>query len=556
LNTGKAALAGLGMSLAAGTLIALAFAEFPLVRRACYPYAIFLQTVPIVAIAPLIILWCGNGFWGVTATVFIISLFPMVANGTAGLIGADPRLLELFAVNNASRWQTLLKLRFPGAIPRFAEGLKISAGLSVIGAIVGEFVAGFGSEGGRAGAAHRRRERPTQDSGVVRGGLCVHPCWGLPFSPRSAGSTRRCWLAGGAPSKGSDPMFSTRCFRVSALGLFFAAWMAAGCGQEASKTATASAGGASGSEKKPLQKVKLLLNWFPEAEHGGFYAAQTEGYFAKEGLEVEIVPGGPEVPVLPRVSAGQAEFGVCNADEVIMARGQGHPVVALMASLQNSPRCIMVHANSGIDSFEKLNNVTLAMSAGAPFSEFLHKNYELENVQIVPYPGNVTRFLLEKNFAQQGYVFSEPIVAKLQGGDPKALMVSDAGFNPYTSVLAATETTIRERGELVGKMVRASAQGWERYLQAPEAANKVILEKNPEMDAQILALGAEALQPLALDAFAREHGVGGDVARALGEADQATCELGDRRAKRRQPERSFRAGLSPEEEIKAPAGAA
>ena len=102
--------------------------------------------MPIVAVAPLIVLWIGYGLQGVVAVSFIISLFPVIANTTTGLTRVDPNLLDLFALNNASRWQILFKLRVPGAVPHMLTGARISSGLSVIGAIVGEFFAGYGTE--------------------------------------------------------------------------------------------------------------------------------------------------------------------------------------------------------------------------------------------------------------------------------------------------------------------------------------------------------------------------------------------------------------------------
>jgi NitT/TauT family transport system permease protein len=143
--TAAGALAGFTLSQLAGLLVAFAFAEWELVRRAGYPYAIFLQTVPIVAIAPLIIIWFGPGFPSVVVVSFIISLFPVITNGTAGLTRIDPELRQLFALNNATRLQLLLKLKLPHAVPYLVAGARISSGLAVIGAIVGEFFAGFGS---------------------------------------------------------------------------------------------------------------------------------------------------------------------------------------------------------------------------------------------------------------------------------------------------------------------------------------------------------------------------------------------------------------------------
>jgi NitT/TauT family transport system permease protein len=146
LLTAAAAATGFMLSFGVGCLIAFAFAQSPLVRRSCYPYAIFLQTVPIIAIAPLIILWFGTGFQSVVIVSFIISLFPIITNATAGLTSLDRDLVALFDTYNASRLDLLLKLRLPAAVPSLITGAKVSSGLSVIGAIVGEFFAGYGAE--------------------------------------------------------------------------------------------------------------------------------------------------------------------------------------------------------------------------------------------------------------------------------------------------------------------------------------------------------------------------------------------------------------------------
>ena len=145
-QTAAAALCGFVTSLTLGTLIAFAFSQSRIVRSSCYPYAIFLQTVPIVAIAPLIINWSGYGFRSVVIVSVIISLFPIITNATAGLTTIDRDLLELFRLHNASRWQILLKLRLPNSVPYLIAGAKTSSGLAVIGAIVGEFFAGASIE--------------------------------------------------------------------------------------------------------------------------------------------------------------------------------------------------------------------------------------------------------------------------------------------------------------------------------------------------------------------------------------------------------------------------
>ncbi|MFN0197453.1 MAG: ABC transporter substrate-binding protein [Planctomycetaceae bacterium] len=249
-----------------------------------------------------------------------------------------------------------------------------------------------------------------------------------------------------------------------------------------------------------LEKVQLQLNWFPEAEHGGFYTADINGYYRDAGLEVTILPGGPNAAMIQKVAGEQVEFAVASADQVLTGRAQDAAVVAVFAPLQMSPRCILVHESSGIKSLEELKGVTLAMSAGAAFAQYMQKKLPLTDVQVVPYPGNVTQFLLDKNYAQQGYVFSEPFVAKKEGGDPVSLMVSDLGFNPYTSILITNEKTIKEKPELVRKVVAAVTKGWQDYLEKPEATNALINKINPEMGLDVLEFGVEALKPLCITA--------------------------------------------------------
>lgn len=272
--------------------------------------------------------------------------------------------------------------------------------------------------------------------------------------------------------------------------------------------ACGSDGGDQAPENPGLIRVRLALNWFPEAEHGGFYAALVHGYFRERGLEVEILGGGPDAPVIQRVATASVEFGIANADDVLNARAQQAPLVALMAPYQINPRCIMVHAGSGIEQIADIADITLALSQRPAFSHYLRKKFPLTGVTIVPYPGNVTQFLMNPNFAQQGYIFSEPFVARSKGGDPRPLLVADIGFNPYASLLVAAEVTIADREEAVAAMVQASVDGWEHYLRDPEETNRFIHQLNPEMELDILAYGAEESQPLILDPVARQKGLG------------------------------------------------
>jgi NitT/TauT family transport system permease protein len=144
LQTSAAALIGFALSTLAGIGIAVALSSSRTIQRAFYPYAVFFQTVPIIAIAPLLVIWFGYGIRTVIAAAFVVSIFPVIANTLTGLLSTEPALRDLFQLYGASRRETLFKLRFPAALPQILTGLRVSSGLAVIGAIVGEFIGGAG----------------------------------------------------------------------------------------------------------------------------------------------------------------------------------------------------------------------------------------------------------------------------------------------------------------------------------------------------------------------------------------------------------------------------
>ena len=146
LETTTASLAGFALSIAVGISIAVALSSATWIQRAFYPYAVFFQTVPIIAIAPLLVIWLDFERT-VRASAFIVSVFPVIANTLSGLLSTDPALRDLFKLYGAGRMATLWKLRLPYALPSILTGLRVAAGLAVVGAIVGEFITGAGIGG-------------------------------------------------------------------------------------------------------------------------------------------------------------------------------------------------------------------------------------------------------------------------------------------------------------------------------------------------------------------------------------------------------------------------
>jgi NitT/TauT family transport system substrate-binding protein len=266
-------------------------------------------------------------------------------------------------------------------------------------------------------------------------------------------------------------------------------------------------GGAGG--ELAVAPVKLALNWVPEPEFGGFYAARESGAYQRRGLALEIAGGGAGVPVLQMVATGRAQFGTVGGDELIIARARGADVVAVFATFQTSPQAIMVHQSRKLTSLkDAFKSGTVALEPGLPYAVFLKSQFAWEGAKIVPYDGGVARFLGDPSFAQQCYVTSEPLAAKRQGGDPQVFLIADAGYNPYATVVITSRELASTKPELVRAFAEASAEGWAAYLATPAPTNARIGALNPAMDATTLDAAALAQKPLIENDDTKAHGLG------------------------------------------------
>jgi len=258
---------------------------------------------------------------------------------------------------------------------------------------------------------------------------------------------------------------------------------------------------------KSSRQIRLALNWKPDPQFGGFYAAPYQAH----GLDVEILPGGAGTPTIQMVGAGSAEFGVVSADELVVARSRGNDVVALFAVFQNNPQGIMVHASRKLTSLGDLfkSGGTLALQRGLPYARLLEKKYGFDKVKIVPSPGgDISAFLADNNFAQQCFIMSEPLTARHKGADVQVFPVSDAGYNPYTTVLTTSGDFLRQDPERSKAMVAAVREGWRAYLDDPKPTNQRMNQLNPSMAPEVFAEVAGAQKPLIETAETRRNGLG------------------------------------------------
>ena len=259
------------------------------------------------------------------------------------------------------------------------------------------------------------------------------------------------------------------------------------------------------------QKVTLQLNWKPEPQFGGFYAAEVDDIYARHGLDVTITAGGAGAPTVDMIGAGTVPFAIVSADEIVRVRAIGNLVIALFAVYQTNPQGIMTRASRG---FKTLADVfthpgILAMERGLPYSDFLQKKYGFGKLKIVPSPfGDLSLYRTDENYAMQCFVTSEPLAAKKTGIEPQTFLIADSGYNPYTTVLATSESYLKANPQIVKSMVDAVREGWQAYLTNPAKANEYMGRLNPTMDAQTFKDSAAAQKPLIESADTKQLGLG------------------------------------------------
>lgn len=258
-------------------------------------------------------------------------------------------------------------------------------------------------------------------------------------------------------------------------------------------------------------QVTLQLNWKPEPQFGGFYAAEVDGIYRRHGLKVTITAGGAGAPTIDMIGAGTVPFAIVSADEIVRARAMGNLVVALFTVYQTNPQGIMTRASRGFKTLADIftHPGILAMERGLPYSDFLQKKYGFGNLKIVPSPfGDLSLYRSEENYAMQCFVTSEPLAAKKTGIEPQTFLIAESGYNPYTTVLATSESYLKSNPQIVKSMIDAVREGWQAYLADPTKANEYMGGLNPTMDAQTFKDSAAAQKPLIESADTKRVGLG------------------------------------------------
>jgi NitT/TauT family transport system substrate-binding protein len=256
--------------------------------------------------------------------------------------------------------------------------------------------------------------------------------------------------------------------------------------------ALAGASPSTSAHAQPLDKVSFATNWLPQAEHGGFYQALADGTYRRHGLDVTIVPGGPNVNNRLLLTAGRIEFFMsANTLQMFDAIENNIPTLAVAAIFQKEPQVLIAHPDQGIENFEDLKRLTLFVSKEgvASYFQWLKTDYGFDETKVKPYTFNAQPFLADKRSAMQGYVTSEPYAIEKQGGfKPKVFLLADQGFDAYSTLIETRRDLVANKSALVQRFVDASLIGWYTYLYGDNrTANALIKRNNPEMADELIA---------------------------------------------------------------------
>jgi ABC-type nitrate/sulfonate/bicarbonate transport systems, periplasmic components len=230
-------------------------------------------------------------------------------------------------------------------------------------------------------------------------------------------------------------------------------------------------------------KIVVQLDWFPEPEHGGLYQAQARGWFDEAGLDVTLIPGGPNALVNQRVATGQAQLGQGESVTTLLDVHKGLPLIQVAAVFQNDPSVFLLHPESPVRDFKDLNGRKIIARPSWVFLDFLRRKYDVD-FTVIPQNFSLSNFIADKELIQQGYYIAEPYFIQ-QGGAPapRYLYAWDAGYDSY-GVLVANPTWAKNNPAALRAFLAAYIRGWRDYLEGDPApaheAMKAANDKNTD----------------------------------------------------------------------------
>jgi NitT/TauT family transport system substrate-binding protein len=278
--------------------------------------------------------------------------------------------------------------------------------------------------------------------------------------------------------------------KTSALAVLTAASLLLfGC----SKSEPAAASAKAPASAPALTPIIVQLDWVPEPEHGGLFQAQARGWFREAGLDVTLVPGGPNALVNQRIATGQAQIGQGESVTTLLDTHKGLPLLQVAAVFQNDPSVFLLHADNPVHDFKALAGRKIMARPGWIFLDFLRQKYAID-FTIIPFNFSVSNFIADKEFIQQGYYIAEPyFITKGGAPAPRYLYAWDAGYDSYAVLIANPEWAAKNPAALRA-FLAAYIRGWRDYIEGdPTAAHTAMKQINPKNDDAFLAFSRKMI---------------------------------------------------------------
>jgi len=256
---------------------------------------------------------------------------------------------------------------------------------------------------------------------------------------------------------------------------------------------------------RAADNVTVRLKWFNQAQFAGFYVAKEKGFYQAKGLDVAVQPGGPDFPAVQMVTGGNEQFGVTGADQILVARSKGVPVVAIAVLYRKNPFVLFSMKQAGLDKPEKFREKKIGVKLGGN-EELIYRavlgkaGLSAKDVNEVPVKFDMTPFLAGQIDVWPGYAINEVITAREKGFDVNIIWPSDYGINLYADTLFTTEKMLAEKPDVVQRFVAATLQGWAYAADHPEEAAKITVKHGTKLTyAHELAMMNESIPLLRPD---------------------------------------------------------
>jgi len=244
-------------------------------------------------------------------------------------------------------------------------------------------------------------------------------------------------------------------------------------------------------------KVTFLTSWYAQAEHGGFYQAKATGLYDKDGLDVTIKMGGPQVNGMQLLLGGEADMIMGYDFQVLSGISKGLPVITIAASFQKDLQGMMTHADVKDLGDLKDKTILVATSGRTSWWPWLKRKFGYTEAQTQPYTFNLQPFFADNNVAQQSYPSSEPFQAIEKGVPVNFYLFADYGYPPYGTTIVTTTKFIAEHPDVARRFVKDSMEGWKSYLKGdPAPGNALIKADNPNMSDAQIAFGIKRMNEL------------------------------------------------------------